>query len=85
MAHTKRTRPLEIGLRVRHALDNRPAIVVGSPQRDGHRSLIPVNLESSTRRELWPDQYIKVRPKREQFPAHGGTYKPRSGYLLKTR
>jgi hypothetical protein len=85
MAHTPRKKPLAIGMRVRHALDNRAAIVIGTPEVDGHHTLIPVNLESSTRSELWPDQYVKVRPKREQFPAHGGTYRQRPGYLLKTK
>jgi len=74
MALRPRKRSLEIGMRVRHLLDNRPGIVVGSPEANGRRFLVPINIERSTRTELWPDHQIKIRPKREQFPAHGGTY-----------
>jgi len=85
LAVKSRTKPLEIGMRVRHTVDKRAAIVVGSPQSDGHRRLVPVNIEASTRSELWPEHLIKVRRKREQFPAHGGKYQPRPGYLLKAK
>lgn len=72
-------------MRVRHAWDGRAAIVVGKPENDGRRLLVPVNLELSTRTELWPDSVIKIRHKREQFPAHGGTYQQKRGSFRHTR
>jgi hypothetical protein len=75
--------PFPLGLRVVHQGDGRGGFVVGKAETHGKPfSLIPVHVEGSTRRELWPEHYIHVRPKREQFPDHGGRYVAPAGYPL---
>lgn len=77
-------RSLLIGLRVINRMDGRPGFVVGKPEALGTRfSLVPVVIEGSTRNELWPEDWIDVRPTNEQFPALGGRFKPAPGYPLR--
>jgi len=77
-------RSLLLGLRVRRHRDGCPAFIVGKPQTHGSRfALVPVTLEASTRTELWPEHWIEVRPRIEQFPARGGRYQAPAGYPLR--
>lgn len=72
-----------IGLRVRHVIDKRSALVVGRGEANGIKSLLyPVTIEGSTRTELWPEHLIRARPRSEQFPAHGGSFQAPPGYPL---
>lgn len=76
---------LSIGMRVVNRLDGRIGLIVGKPQAFGTRfSLLPVTIEASTRSELWPEHWIELLPKRQQFPAHGGIFSPSQGYPLRT-
>lgn len=86
MARTTKLKPLAIGIRVKHAIDGRSGIIVGSAQPSGRSvALYPVTVEGATRTELWPEHHIKVRRKRDQFPAHGGTFQAPNGYPLYVR
>jgi hypothetical protein len=85
MAHSTQTmRSLLIGLRVINRRDGRSAFVVGRPEALGTTfALVPVVIEGSTRNELWPEDWIEVRPTKEQFPALGGRFKAAPGYPLR--
>lgn len=86
MAHAQPKKPLVPGVRVRHSIDQRSAVVLDRPNAGGSRiALVPVHIEGSTRRELWPINLIRVRRAREQHVAHGGEYKPPIGYPLRIR
>jgi hypothetical protein len=79
-------RSLQIGMRVTNLKDGRPGFVIGKPEALGTSfSLVPVVIEGSTRNELWPEDWIVVRPTTEQFPALGGRYKAAPGYPLRTK
>lgn len=86
MAHTASHSRLIPGIRVRHSIDNRSAVILDRPDSAGrHIALIPVHLEGSTRRELWPVNLVRVRRAREQHVVHGGEYNPPVGYPLRIR
>lgn len=75
--------PILIGHRVVHSISKRSGFIVGRGEPNGIKSaLYPVTLEGTTRTELWPEHLIRVRPRKEQFPAHGGTFKAPAGYPL---
>ena len=74
--------PIEIGIRVRHRRDKRGGLVTGPAQHGINSPLIPVAVEGSTRKELWPSHLCARRPVGEQLPAHGGTFMPPKGYPL---
>ena len=63
--------PIEIGIRVRHRRDKRGGLVTGPAQHGISSPLIPVAVEGSTRKELWPSHLCARRPVGEQLPAHG--------------
>lgn len=82
---THRRDPLLIGHRVVHATTKRSGFIVGRGEPNGIKSaLYPVTLEGTTRTELWPEHLIRIRPKKDQFPAHGGKFKAPAGYPLYT-
>jgi hypothetical protein len=58
-------------------------MVVGpiEPVRAG-LSLLPVMIEGSTRRELWPVHFTEILPLPDQFQALGGRRKAPAGYPL---
>lgn len=76
--------PIVPGLRVRHSLTDVCALVIGNPESAGRYALVPVALEGSTRRELWPLHMSLPRPLSQQFVAMGGQFKPLPGYPLRT-
>lgn len=77
-------RPLDLGLRVTNRLDGRAGFIIGRPEAMGTSFyLVPIVIEGSTRNELWPEHWIDVRPKKEQFPAHGGRFKAQPGFPLR--
>jgi hypothetical protein len=79
-------RSLLIGLRVINRMDGRPGLVIGKAEALGTTfCLVPVIVEGSTRNELWPEDWIDVRPTKEQFPALGGHYKSVPGYPLRIK
>lgn len=86
MAHTAPHQRLVPGIRVRHSVDQRSAVVLDRPDSAGSRiALLPVHVEGSTRRELWPVSLVRIRRAREQHVAHGGEYAPPVGYPLRIR
>lgn len=86
MAHLLQAERLIPGIRVRHSIDQRPAVILDHPDSAGRRiPLIPVHVEGSTRRELWPVSLVRVRRSRDQHIAHGGEYRPPVGYPLRIR
>lgn len=75
--------PVQPGLRITHRLTHQSGLVIGSAEASGRFSLVPVALEGSTRRELWPLHLIQQRPRLQQFKALGGSFKAPSGYPLR--
>ena len=71
----------KLGHRVKHKVDNRQGMVSGHPQVTGVRDvLIPVALEGSTRKELWPHDQVQLLPNKLQMKALGGDYAPPKGF-----
>lgn len=73
---------LPLGLRVKHQTNKRSGLVIGPAQHGIGFDLIPVALEGSTRRELWPIHLCIKKDKRQQLKANGGTFVPPKGYPL---
>lgn len=77
---------LKLGHRVKSKKDGRKGMVVGAQQKTGVSDfLVPIALEGSTRKELWPiDQFILL-PKPQQLLALGGKFNPPKGFPLNTK
>lgn len=73
---------LSLGVRVTHKADKRHGLVVGPAQHGMGVDLIPVAVEGSTRKELWPKHLCNRRPRSQQLKAHGGDFSPPKGYPL---
>ena len=73
---------LQPGTRVRHELTGQTALAVGTPEHTGRFPLVPVFLEASTRRELWPQHFAVPLPLIDQCVALGGTFTPPNQYPL---
>jgi hypothetical protein len=73
---------LPLGLRVKHQINKRSGLVIGPAQHGIGFGLIPVALEGSTRRELWPIHLCIKKEKRQQLKANGGTFVPPKGFPL---
>ena len=73
---------LPLGLRVKHQTNKRSGLVIGPAQHGIGFDLIPVALEGSTRRELWPIHLCIKKDKRQQLEANGGSFIPPKGYPL---
>ena len=71
-----------VGVRVTHTKDKRDGLITGPSEHGVGYRLIPVAVEGSTRKELWPEHLIQVMPIRKQLPQHGGHFKPPAGYPL---
>ena len=71
-----------IGVRITHTKDKRDGLITGPSEHGVGYRLIPVAVEGSTRKELWPEHMIQVMPIRKQLPQHGGQFKPPAGYPL---
>jgi hypothetical protein len=83
MALKSRAKPVAVGLRVQNRLDDRRGFVIDKPQSHDQRlRLVPVIVECSTRWELWPEHWLRILPLRQQFPFHGGDFRPPKGYPL---
>ncbi len=74
---------LKLGHRVKNTNRDVNGMVAGAQQANGVNSvLVPVVLEGSTRRELWPIDQIKLLPKSKQLIALGGKCNTPKGYPL---
>jgi len=69
---------LKIGHRVKNINDGRNGFVISSPTN----KLVPVAIEGSTRRELWPEMQTKLKPLAQQLVKLGGKFKPPTGFPL---
>ena len=76
--YTFRMEKLQIGHRVKHKTDNRDGFVIGTPANE----LVPIAIEGSTRKEQWPISLVLKKPKKQQLPLFGGTFKPPAGFPL---
>ncbi len=68
----------KLGQRVTNQLDGRDGFIVSAP----YNKLVPVAIEQSTRKELWPESQVKLKPKKDQLVAMGGKYKAPPGFPL---
>ena len=71
-----------VGVRVTHTKDKRDGLITGPSEHGVGYRLIPVAVEGSTRKELWPEHLVQVMAIRKQLPQHGGQFKPPAGYPL---
>tara|TARA_B100001250_G_scaffold134326_1_gene114864 strand:+ start:3601 stop:3843 length:243 start_codon:yes stop_codon:yes gene_type:complete len=72
---------LKLGHRIRNSIDGRQGMVFGNHQSTGVKDvLIPVALEGSTRKELWPIDQIELLPVKKQMVALGGEFNPPKGF-----
>tara|TARA_R100001463_G_scaffold16069_3_gene41767 strand:+ start:8350 stop:8592 length:243 start_codon:yes stop_codon:yes gene_type:complete len=77
---------LKLGHRVKHKTDGRQGMVFGAQQKIGVEDiLVPIALEGSTRKELWPIDQFKLLPKPQQLVALGGNFVPPKGFPLNTK
>jgi|TARA_R100001443_G_scaffold16704_1_gene27062 hypothetical protein len=77
---------LKLGHRIKHKVDGRKGMVFGHQQSTGVKDvLVPVALEGSTRKELWPIDQILLLPKSQQLIALGGKFDPPKGFPLNTK
>jgi hypothetical protein len=67
-----------LGHRVLNTIDGRFGFVINVP----YNKLIPVNIEGSTRKELWPASQVKLRNKKLQLKNFGGDFIPPKGFPL---
>ena len=66
---------IQIGLRVYAAPNNRPALVVGTPEYYTPRAkLVRIKYENSTRYEYKLNHQLEALPIDEQYPALGGSH-----------
>ena len=75
---------LSIGIRVRHSKGKRGGLITGPAEHGINSPLIPVAVEGSTRKELWPSHLCTRLPADQQLKAHGGNFQPPRGYPLNT-
>ena len=68
----------KLGPRVTNNVDGRDGFIVSSP----YNKLVPVAIEQSTRKELWPEVQVTLKPQEEQLIVMGGEYKPPKGFPL---
>tara|TARA_R100001082_G_C4357024_1_gene157373 strand:- start:421 stop:645 length:225 start_codon:yes stop_codon:yes gene_type:complete len=68
----------ELGHRVTNQIDGRDGFVVSAP----YNKLVPVAIEQSTRKELWPETQVLMKPQDEQLVAMGGNYNAPPGFPL---
>ena len=68
----------ELGHRVTNQVDGRDGFVVSAP----YNKLVPVAIEQSTRKELWPETQVLMKPQNEQLVAMGGKYNAPQGFPL---
>ena len=73
---------LQVGVRVFHRRSKRGGLITGAPEHGVHSQLIPVAVEGTTRKELWPLHMVALRSKDDQLPRHGGSFTPPTGYPL---
>ena len=73
---------LPLGLRVKHQTNKRSGLVIGPAQHGIGCDLIPIALEGSTRRELWPSHLCIKKDKHHQLKANGGSFTPPKGFPL---
>ena len=72
---------LKLGHRIKNNIDGRQGMVFGHHQRTGVKDiLVPVALEGSTRKELWPIDQIELLPAKQQMVALGGEFSPPKGF-----
>lgn len=73
---------IQIGLRVRVALNQMNALVVGKPEYYTPRAkLVRIKYENSTRYEYMINHQLEALPVDEQYPALGGSYvKPEGNF-----
>lgn len=73
---------IQIGLRVRVALNQMNALVVGKPEYYTPRAkLVRIKYENSTRYEYMINHQLEALPAEEQYPALGGSYvKPEGNF-----
>ena len=77
---------LKLGHRVKNKVDGRQEMVVGALEVTGVKDiLVPVALEESTRKELWPMDHIQLLPKPKQLVALGGKFNPPKGFPFNTK
>jgi|TARA_X000001382_G_C3052216_1_gene141459 hypothetical protein len=77
---------LKLGHRVKSKVDGRKGMIVGAHQITGVKDiLVPVALEKSTRKELWPIDQIQLLPKPQQLIALGGKFDPPKGFPFNTK
>ena len=77
---------LKLGHRVKNKVDGRQGMVVGAVEATGVKDiLVPVALEKSTRKELWPSDQIELLPKSKQLVALGGKFNPPKGFPFNTK
>ena len=77
---------LKLGHRVKNKVDGKQGMVVGAPEATGVKDiLVPVALEKSTRKELWPIDHIGLLPKSKQLIALGGKFDPPKGFPFNTK
>tara|TARA_R100000742_G_C4160006_1_gene1968 strand:- start:164 stop:406 length:243 start_codon:yes stop_codon:yes gene_type:complete len=77
---------LKLGHRVKHKVDKRQGMVIGAHQVTGVNDiLVPIAIEESTRKELWPIDQIEKLPKKLQLTALGGEFKPPKGFPFNTK
>lgn len=69
---------LQLGHRVTNISDGRNGFIVSSP----YNNLVPVAIEGSTRKELWPEIQTKLRPLSQQLEGLGGKFKAPKGFPL---
>ena len=68
----------ELGHRVTNQVDGRDGFVVSAP----YNKLVPVAIEQSTRKELWPETQVLMKPQDEQLVAMGGNDNAPPGFPL---
>jgi len=74
---------LKLGHRVKHKADGRKGMVFGAQQKTGVADiLVPIALEGSTRKELWPIDQFNLLPQAQQIVALGGKFVPPKGFPL---
>jgi|TARA_B100001250_G_scaffold69684_1_gene55983 hypothetical protein len=77
---------LKLGHRVKHKVDQRQGMVIGAHQATGVKDiLVPVAIEESTRKELWPLDQIELLPNKQQLTALGGSFNPPKGFPFNTK